>query len=234
MEFREEMDTYSCWLQAMDMELTILFCGWLPWGTYHLQVCRLLWRRRCSKSKVSKASSVLQNTRCLSPWEWVCTASGGHPCAGGYAANEGLQLGLLFVSTVWLLGLSWCSKLLCLFTQCHHHHHHCNPRALSIQDQHLNSCRKVWEKWWQLIDTWLAGDWVWRQISCATSASRSSTKLYSCCFARRSGSDWHQTLANLPAWRTQLPSKWLCSGMAKGEIFWQPAGFSANMLWVVC
>ncbi len=114
MEFREEMDTYSCWLQAMDMELTNLFCGWLPWGTYHLQVCRLLWRRRCSKSKVSKASSVLQNTRCLSPWEWVCTASGGHPCAGGYAANEGLQLGLLFVSMVWLLRLSWCSKLLCL------------------------------------------------------------------------------------------------------------------------
>jgi hypothetical protein len=74
----------NSWKKLRNMEL---MNGWWAWGD--LQVCRLLWRRRCSKSKVGKASSVLQNTRCLSPWEWVCTASGGHPCAGRYAANEG-------------------------------------------------------------------------------------------------------------------------------------------------
>jgi hypothetical protein len=55
-----------------------------------------------------------------------------------------------------LLGLSWCSKLLCLFTQCHHHHHHCNPRALSIWDQHLKSMRKMIAVDWHLTCRWLS------------------------------------------------------------------------------
>jgi hypothetical protein len=74
--------------------------SWWAWG--YLQVCRLMWRRRCSKSKVGKASSVLQNTRCLSPREWVCTASGGHPCAGRYAANEAQILDWSLCHICWI------------------------------------------------------------------------------------------------------------------------------------
>jgi hypothetical protein len=53
--------------------------SWLAWGD--LQVCLLLWRRRCSKSKVHKASLVF------------CRTPGACPLENGYARPvEGIHV----------------------------------------------------------------------------------------------------------------------------------------------